>query len=151
MALLFPTRRDKRCVPPVPGKHSQVHFRQANFARVLAGDPQVGGHGDFQSSANAMAIDRGNHQFRRVLQAKQHFVGMKAEIIFECGIHTGKHFDIRARGEKLISRSGEDDHIDIVVNPGLQNCLIQLAIHFVGISVGWRIGHLDHSDAASVR
>ena len=65
------------------GKNAEVHFRQADLARILARDANVGSHGDLQAAADAVAVDRRDHQLRRVLQAQQHFVGVQAEVVLE--------------------------------------------------------------------
>src|SRR5271169_3053995 len=49
-------------------EHAEVHFRQANLAGILARDTDVGGHGDLQTAAHAMAIDSRDHQLRRVFE-----------------------------------------------------------------------------------
>ena len=147
MALLFPTRRDRRCVPPVPGKHAEVDFGQADLARVFAGDPEVGRHGDLQPSANAMAVDRGDHELRRVLQPQQCFVCVQAEVILERRIDRGQHLDVRASGEKLVAHAGEHDHVHIVIHARPEDGLVELAVHFVGVGVRRRIVHLDHGHA----
>src|SRR5580704_9176574 len=50
------------------GEHAEIHLGQTNLAGVLASDANVGRHGDFQATAHAVAVNRGDHQLRRVLQ-----------------------------------------------------------------------------------
>ena len=129
-------------------KHAEVHFRQSDLARFFARDAKVGGHGDLEAAADAVAVDGRDHQLRRVLQAQQHFVGVQAEIIFERRIDAGEHLDVRARGEKLVARAGQHDDVDVVVHARLEDGLVELAVHFVGVGIGRGIAHLDHGDAA---
>ena len=130
------------------GKHAEVHFRQADLARVLARNADVGRHGDFQPTADAVTVDGRDHQLGRVLQAQQHLVGVQAEVVLEGRIDAGQHLDVRARGEELVARAGQHDHVDVVVHARLEDGLIELAVHFVGVSIGRRIEHLDHGHAA---
>ena len=95
-----------------------------------------------------MSVQRGNDQFRRLLQAEQSFVGVQAEVVLECGIDAGQHLDICASGEKLLSRPGEHDHVRIVVHAGFEDCVIELAVHLIGVGIGRRIVQFDHGHAA---
>ncbi len=85
------------------GQHAEVHFRQADLARIFARDAQVGSHGDLEASADAVAVDGGDHQLRRVLQPQQHFVGMQAEVILECRIDAEASILMFAPAEKNLS------------------------------------------------
>src|SRR5206468_524636 len=44
----------------------------------------------------------------------------------------------------LLPRPRHHDHINIIVHPRLQDGLVQLPIHLIGISIRRRIAHLDH-------
>src|ERR1039457_855940 len=98
------------------GKYAEVDLGQADFARVFARDAEVGGHGDLQPSADTMAIDRGDHELRSVLQPEQHFIRVQAEVILEGWIDRGQHFDVRASREKLVAYAREHDHVHIVIH-----------------------------------
>jgi hypothetical protein len=86
----------------------------------------------------------GDHEFRRVLQAQQRFVRVQAEVILKGGIDRGQHLDVRARGEKLVAYAREHDHVHVVIHARLEDSLVELAIHFVGVGVRRGIVHLDH-------
>ena len=90
MALLFPTMRDSRCVPPVPGSTPRFTSGRPILPGVFARDAEVGRHGDFQPAAHAVAVDGRNHQLGRVFEPQQHFVGVQAKVILEGRIDAGK-------------------------------------------------------------
>src|SRR6266516_1726538 len=127
-------------------QYAEIDLGQANLARIFARNSNVGGHGDLQPTADGMPVERRNHQLGRVLQAKQHFVGVEAEVILEGRIDAGQHLDIRAGREKLISRPGQQDDIDILIHAGFENGFIELSVHFIGVRIRRRIIHLDHPD-----
>src|SRR4029077_3819869 len=56
------------------GKHSEVDFGQADLAGIFAGNSEVGSHGNLEASADTMAVDCGDYELRRVLQAQQRFI-----------------------------------------------------------------------------
>src|SRR5213080_688821 len=128
-------------------QNAEIHFRQTNLARIFACDANIGGHGDLQPTADGMPVERRNHQLGRVLQAKQHFVGVEAEVILEGRIDAGKHLNIRTSGKKLISRPGQQDDIHIIIHPSFENGVVELPVHFIGVRIRRRIVHLDHPDA----
>ena len=98
--------------------------------------------------ADRVPVERGNHQLGRVLKPQKHFVCMQTEVILKCRINAGQHADVGARGKEFVASAGEDDHVSVVLHPGLENRVIELAIHLVGIRVRRRIVHLDHRDSA---
>ena len=52
-----------------------------------------------------------------------------------------------APAEKNLSPgAGEQDDVDVVVHARLEDGLVELAVHLVGVGVGRRIVHLDHGD-----
>src|SRR6266566_2471312 len=128
-------------------QYAEIDLGQANLARIFARNSNVGGHGDLQPTADGMPVERRNHQLGRVLQAKQHLIGVQAEVILEGRIDAGQHLDIRAGGKKLISSAGEQDDIDIIVHASFEDGVIELAVHFIGIGIRWRIVHFDYPDA----
>ena len=97
-----------------------------------------------------MPVEGSNHQFRRVLQTQQHFVGMKTKIVLEGWIDAVQHLDIRACREEFVARSREQDHVHIIVHARLENGVIQLPVHLVGVSVRRWIIHLNNSNAGIV-
>ena len=134
--------------PSGAGKHTQIHLGKSDLARIFAGDADVGGHGDLKSTTHAMPIEGRNHQLGRVLKPKQHLVGVQAEVILEGGINAGQHLDVRARREELVTRSREQDHVDIVIHASRQDGVVQLPVHLVSIGIGGRVRHLNDADAA---
>src|SRR6516225_8125911 len=91
MALLLPTMRLRRCVPPVPGR----------TPRLISGRPILPESRRAMRRSEAMAVDRGDHQFGSMLQAQQRLVGVEAEVVFERGVHRSQHLDIGAGGEEF--------------------------------------------------
>ena len=69
---------------------------------------------------------------------------MQAKVIFESRIDAGQHPDVRARRKKLVTGAGEQDDVNVVVHAGPQDGVIELAIHFVGVSIRRRIVDLDY-------
>src|SRR5262249_58800131 len=95
------------------GQHAQVNLRQADLAGVAAGNADVGSHGDFQTAAYAVAVDRCDHQFGGVLQTQQRLVGMETEVILESRIHRGEHLDVGAVGEAFFARGRPQQDQDV--------------------------------------
>jgi hypothetical protein len=53
-----------------------------------------------------------------------------------------------APAEKNLSPcAGQHDHVDIVVHARLEDRLVKLPVHLVGVGIGRRIVHLDHRHA----
>ncbi len=148
IALLLPTMRDSRCVPPVPGRTPRFTSGSPILPGILTRDADVGSHGNFQSAAHAVTVQRRNHQFGSVLQPQQGFVGVQTEVVLEGGIDAGQHLDIGAGGKKLVARAGEHDHVHVVVHARFENRLVQLPVHLVGVGIRRRIGQLDDGHAA---
>ena len=132
---------------PGSRQNPEVHLRQPDLPRIFARNADIGGHRNLQSSAHAVPIDGSDHQLGRVLQTQQHFIGMQAEIIFKCRIDAGEHLDIGAGGKELVTRPGQQQHVHVIVHAGFQDALIELPVHFVGISIRRRIAKLDHGYA----
>src|SRR5690349_3442696 len=72
---------------------------------------------------------------------------MEAEVIFESRVHGGKHLDVGARGEELVARPGEQEHVNVIVHARPQDGILELPHHFIGIGVGRRVVHLDYRHA----
>src|SRR5205823_10976454 len=94
-------------------------------------------------AANRVAVQRSNYQLWGVLKPQQHFVGMQAEVILEGWIDAGQHPYVRARRKKLVTGATEQYDVNVIVHAGPQDGLIELAIHFVGVSIRRRIIHLN--------
>ena len=96
-----------------------------------------------------MPVKGSNHQLGRMFESQQSFVSMQAKIVLERRINAGQHLDVRAGGEKLVASSGEHDDVNAVIHARLQDRVVQLPVHLVGVSVGRRIIHLDDGDSPS--
>ena len=118
-----------------PGEHTEVDLGQADLAAVLAGDADVRGHGDFETAADSVAVDGRDDDLRRLLEARQGFVGVKAEVVLEAGRDAVEHLDGRAGGEKLLTGTGDDDGRDLVVEAGSDDGLVEITEHAVRVGV----------------
>src|SRR5947209_18670030 len=71
---------------------------------------------------------------------------MEAEVILELRRDLRQHLDVGAGGEELVARAAQHDDVDVVVHASAEDALIQLAVHFVGISVRGGIVQLEDRD-----
>ena len=94
-----------------------------------------------------MAVDRRYYQLGSLLQTRQRFIGMQAEIVFERWGDTREHLDVRTGAEKLFAVAGDDDHLDSFVHPCLEYARVKRLHHFVGIGVCRRIVQGQKRDA----
>src|SRR5205823_1007351 len=128
-------------------EHAEGDFGETDFAGAFEGDADVGGHGDLQSAANGVSVQRGDDKLRRLLEAQQRLVRVQAEEVFESGGYLGQHLDVRAGGEELVACAAEHDHVHFVVHARAEDALIQFAVHFVGVGVCGRIVQLENRHA----
>src|SRR6266481_1738294 len=136
IALLLPTMRESRCVPPVPG----------STPRFTSGSPILPASCRAIRMSAAMAISNPpptQCPFRAAITS----LGVLTEVVLECRIDACLYFDIRARREKLVPCPGKHNHVYIVVHPRLENRLIQLPVHLVGISIRRRVAKFYHRHA----
>ena len=143
IARVLPTRRASRCVPPVPGSTPSATSGKPDLAGILARDAQVGRHRDFQAAADAMPVQRRDHELGRLLQARERLVGVQAEHILELRRHLVEHADVRAGRKELLALAGEHDDFDVVIETRIENRFVELAHHLVRVGVRRRIVHLD--------
>ena len=127
------------------GQHAERDFGKADLAGVFARDAHVGGHRDLQAAADAVAVERGDHELRRLLQPRERFVGVQAEHVLELRRHRVEHADVRAGREELLALAGEHDHFDVGVEARVENRFVELAHHFVRVRIRRRIVHLDEA------
>ena len=118
------------------GKHTEVDFGQADLAGVLASDADVGGHGDFKSTADGVAVDGTHDEFGRLLEAREGFVGVKAEVVLEAGADAVEHLDGGACREEGGTVAGQDDAGDAVVKTSTDDGFVDVSHHAVGVGVG---------------
>jgi hypothetical protein len=138
IARLLPTMRTSRCVPPVPGSTPSVTSGRPTLPSPSR-DAQVGRHGDLEAAADGVAVERGDHQLRRLLEAVQRLVGVQAEVVLEGRVRRLEHVDVGAGAEELLARAGEHDHVHVVVEARLEDRRVELAHHLVGVGVGRRV------------
>src|SRR5262249_34936462 len=129
------------------GEHTEVDLRQPDLPGVAAGNTNVRRHGDLQAAAHAVAVERGDHQLGRVLQPEQRLIGMQAEIVFEGWIDAGQHLDVGAGGEKFVARPGQEQDVDVVVHARLQDALVDLPVHLVGVGIGGGVGWFGYGNS----
>ena len=94
------------------GQHAERDLGQADLAAVLPRDAEVRGHRHLEAAADGVAVQRGDHELRRLLEAVERLVGVQAEVVLELGIGVLEHADRRAGAEELLARAGEHDDVD---------------------------------------
>ncbi len=121
------------------GQHAERDLGQAELGRAAAGDPQVGRHRDLEAAADGVAVERRDHQLRRLLEPRQRLVGVQAEVVLEVRVRRLEHVDVGAGAEDLLAGAGEHDDVDRRVEAGLEDAVVELAHHLVGVGVGRRV------------
>src|SRR3989441_1238128 len=58
------------------GKDAERHLRQSDPPGSVRGETEVGRHGDFESAADAMSVDRGDEELRRALHLVQNLLAI---------------------------------------------------------------------------
>jgi acyl carrier protein len=96
-----------------------------------------------------VAVDRGDDELRRVLEAQEGLVGVQAEVVLEGRIDLAEHPDVGARAEELLAVARDDDRLHVVVEPRLEDRLVELAHHLVRVRVHRRIRESQRRDAAT--
>ena len=94
-----------------------------------------------------MPIDRGDDQLRSIFQARQRLVSEQRKMIAEFGGLPGKHVDVGARAEKLFARAAKHQHMNVRIEAGLQDRVIQLLEAFKRVGVGGRVVQFHDRDA----
>ena len=89
------------------GQDAERHLGQANLPGAGAGDAQVGGHRHFEPAADAVPVQRRDHQLRRLLEPVQRLVGVQAEVVLERRIGVLQHADVRPGAEEPLPRPDE--------------------------------------------
>src|SRR5207244_856173 len=54
--------------PAHSGNHTEIHLRQSGTACVFLRNAQIAGHGNLQTAADTMAVDRRDDQLRSVFE-----------------------------------------------------------------------------------
>ena len=118
------------------GQDAEGDLGQADLAGVLARDAQVRRHRDLEAAADRVAVQRGDHQLGRVLEAQERLVGVQAEEVLEAGRDGVQHADVGAGREEPVALAAQDDHVHVVVEAGLQDRVVELPVHGVRVGVG---------------
>jgi hypothetical protein len=120
-------------------QNPQRDLRQPHLASIATRNPEIGRHCYFQSAADAMTINRGDHEFRCLLQTAKSLVRVQAEIVFEFRCYLAQHLDVCACAKEFFAAAGDYYHLDTFIHPRFENARIQLLHHLVGISICRRI------------
>ena len=147
IAFDLPTILARRVVPPVPGSTPRVTSGRPILPASLRAMRRSRGHRDLEAAADRVAVQGRDDELGRVLEAQQRLVGVQAEEVLEAGRDGVQHADVRAGREEPVALAAQDDDVDVVVEAGLQDRLVELAVHRVGVGVGGRIVDLDDRDA----
>jgi hypothetical protein len=70
-------------------QHAERDLRQPDLAGAAPRDAQVRRHRDLQAAAHRVAVQRRDHQLRRVLQPQQRLVGVQAEVVLPGRVRLG--------------------------------------------------------------
>src|SRR5215831_14535556 len=114
---------------------AQRDLRQADLAGVLAGDAQVRGHRDLEAAADRVAVQGGDDELGRVLEAQERLVGVQAEEVLEARRDGVEHPDVGAGREETVALAPQDDHVDVVVETRLQDRVVELPHKGVGVGI----------------
>ena len=81
-----------------------------------------------------------------MLQPVQRFVGVQGEVVQEAGGDPLHHADVRSGGEEPLAATGQNDDVDVVVEPRLHDGVVELAHHVERVRVRRRIVELDEAN-----
>ena len=111
IALLRPTSRARRCVPPVPGRTPSDTSGSPILPLPLRRDAQVAGHRHLEPAADAVAVDGRDHQLRRLLEPIERLVRVQAEVVLERRLRRRQHLDVGAGAEELVAVAAHHEHV----------------------------------------
>ena len=132
--------RASRCVPPVPGSTPSVTSGRPILPPSLPGDAQVGGQRDLEPAADAVAVERGDHQLRRLLEAGQRLVGVQAEVVLEARGRPSLSMPMSAPAQKNFSPAPRSTMTCTASSMRASRmACVELAHHLVGVGVGGRV------------
>ena len=117
------------------GQHAEGDLGQADLDRPLARDAQVARERDLEAAAHGVAVERGDDELRRLLEAQQRLVGVEAEVVLERLVRLFEHVDVGAGAEELLAVAGDDEDVDVVVEARLEDGGVELLHHLVGVGV----------------
>src|SRR4051812_43996191 len=127
-------------------EHAQGHLGEADLARALLGNQDVRRHGDLEAAAHRVPFERRDDQLGGLLQPVQGLVGVQAEVVLEVRVGRLQHVDVGAGAEELVPLALDHDHVGVLVEARLEDGVVELAHHLVGVGVGRGIvqGEIGH-------
>ena len=139
IARALPTRRASRCVPPVPGSTPSATSGRPILPASLRRDAQVGGHRHLEPAADGVAVERRDHELRRLLEPVQRLVRVQAEVVLELRIGVLEHADV-APAQKNFSPAPVSTMTWTASSMrAVEDRGVELAHHLVAVGVGGRL------------
>src|SRR3989475_1390348 len=130
-----------------PREDAERDLRQAHPPGAVGGDAQIRRHRDFKTATDAVAVDRGDEEFRSALHFVQRLLAVEAEHRLVVGGRRGKEIDVRARGPDAVQFRREHAHVDVVVETDVVDHRVEVS-HQVGVvRVRLRLVHPRDGDA----
>ena len=129
------------------GNQSEQHLRLAD-GRVSRGHPIVAGHGQLETAAERVSVNRRHHRLGDVFEASQHGVATRRSL--ERGLTRRQRVeggDVRASHERP-AVTGEDDGIDRAVSGRSHHHLFERGPHGRRQRVDGRVGDGQHGHPA---
>src|SRR5580692_376854 len=95
------------------GHDSEPDLGEPDLEVPSARDANVAREGELEAAADAVPVDRGNDELRRIFEAKQSLVRVEAEVVSEVRVGLTQHVNVLAGAEKLVAVPGYDDHVHV--------------------------------------
>src|SRR5262245_20078547 len=112
---------------PAPSrKDPEIHLRLAEL-RVRSRVAKVAGERELAAAAEREPVDRRERDLRRDLEQLPYLVAERAPVLGLLDREAAHVLDVRAGRERLVARTGEDDHAHGVVPSQIGQALAQLA------------------------
>src|SRR5262245_43458119 len=146
MARALPTSRANRCVPPVPGSTPRATSGRPILPPSLRAIRMSAASATSRPPPTVWPVQRGNDELRRLREAVERLVRVKAEVVLELRIGLFEHADVGARAEEFVARAAQHDHVHRAIHPRVEHGRVDLAHHLVGVGVRGRIVQLDCRD-----
>ena len=134
--MAFPDETGQTSGATGSGQHAEVDLGKTNFAGILAGDADVGRHGDFESTTDGVAVDGTDDELGGLLEPRQGLVGVKAEVVLEARTDAVEHLDGGTSREERGPVSGQDDAGHAVVKTSTDDGFVDVPHHTVRVGVG---------------
>ena len=120
---------------------------EPDLAGALAGDAEIGRHRDLEATADRVAVERRDDELGRVLEPVEGLVRVEAEVVLEDRVDGLQHVDVGARAEELLARAAQHEDVHVLVESRLENGVVEVAHHLVGVGVRGRIDERDPGHA----